>query len=214
MTIDFLEAQKGHSVVLNFSTIPQWMWKSDKWDYPADPNQVTWDYTRGTEPRDPTFKEPAEYYGRLLSWYTKGGFTDEFGKKHESGHHYPVAFWEVLNEIDFEHNFSPEMYTKYYDAVVTEMHKVSPETKFVGLSLAMPSLNPKYFEYFLNHANHAPGVPLDYISYHFYAVPSGRPDPRSAAVHLLRPGGRLSEFGALHRIHPEAPFAGNQDHGE
>ena len=39
MTIDFLEAQKGHSVVLNFSTIPQWMWKSDKWDYPADPNQ-------------------------------------------------------------------------------------------------------------------------------------------------------------------------------
>ena len=172
MTIDFLEAQKGHSVVLNFSTIPQWMWKSDKWDYPADPNQVTWDYTRGTEPRDPTFKQMADYYARLLSWYTKGGFTDELGKKHESGHHYPIAFWEVLNEIDFEHNFSPEMYTKYYDAVVTEMRKVSPETKFVGLSMAMPSLNPNHFEYFLNHANHAPGVPLDYISYHFYAVPT------------------------------------------
>ena len=114
----------------------------------------------------------ADYYARLLSWYTKGGFTDELGKKHESGYHYPVAFWEVLNEIDFEHNFSPEMYTKYYDAVVTEMHKVSPETKFVGLSMAMPSLNPNHFEYFLNHANHAPGVPLDYISYHFYAVPT------------------------------------------
>src|SRR5678815_4033691 len=27
MTIDFLEATKGHSVILNFSTIPQWMWK-------------------------------------------------------------------------------------------------------------------------------------------------------------------------------------------
>jgi hypothetical protein len=29
MTIDFIEAQKGHSVELNFSTIPQWMWKLD-----------------------------------------------------------------------------------------------------------------------------------------------------------------------------------------
>ncbi len=30
MTIDFLEATKGHSVILNFSTIPQWMYKTDK----------------------------------------------------------------------------------------------------------------------------------------------------------------------------------------
>jgi hypothetical protein len=27
------------------------------------------------------------------------------------------------------------------------------------------------FEYFLNPANHAAGVPLDFISYHFYATP-------------------------------------------
>ena len=32
--------------------------------------------------------------------------------------------------------------------------------------------NPKYFEYFLDHKNHKPGVPLDFISYHFYAVPT------------------------------------------
>ena len=30
MTIDFLEATKGHSTILNFSTIPQWMYKTDK----------------------------------------------------------------------------------------------------------------------------------------------------------------------------------------
>src|ERR1700731_2271952 len=29
MTIDFLEATKGHSVILDFSTIPQWMFKTD-----------------------------------------------------------------------------------------------------------------------------------------------------------------------------------------
>ena len=40
--------------MLNFSTIPQWMWKTDNCDYPADPNQVTWDYDQGTELRDPT----------------------------------------------------------------------------------------------------------------------------------------------------------------
>jgi hypothetical protein len=31
---------------------------------------------------------------------------------------------------------------------------------------------PRYFEHFLDHRNHKPGVPLDFISYHFYAVPS------------------------------------------
>ncbi len=36
----------------------------------------------------------------------------------------------------------------------------------------MPSLRPDYFEYFLNHKNHKPGIPLDMISYHFYATPT------------------------------------------
>jgi hypothetical protein len=30
MTINFLEATKGHPATLNFSTIPQWMFKNDK----------------------------------------------------------------------------------------------------------------------------------------------------------------------------------------
>src|SRR5882762_10360482 len=80
MTIDFLEATKGHSVILNFSTIPAWMHKTDKRiAYPDDPNKAVWDYEQGTELRDLTFQEVAEYYARLLSWYTKGGFTDEYG---------------------------------------------------------------------------------------------------------------------------------------
>src|SRR5215467_7265873 len=101
MTLDFLDATKGHPVILNFSTIPQWMYKSDKpWAYPADPNQVTWDYESGSELRDPAMKEVGDYYGRLVAWYTNGGFTDEFGKRHESGYHYSISHWEVLNEID------------------------------------------------------------------------------------------------------------------
>jgi len=119
MTIDFLEATKDHSVILNFSTIPAWMFKTDKpVTYPADPDQPVWDYTQGTEFRDPTMKEVGDYYGRLFSWYTQGGFTDESGKRHESGYHYSIPYWEVLNEIEFEHQMTPETYTKVYDSVV------------------------------------------------------------------------------------------------
>jgi hypothetical protein len=172
MTIDFLEATKGHSTILNFSTIPQWMYKTDKpVPYPADPIQVTWTYEQGTELRDPTMKEVADYYARLLAWYTKGGFTDEFGKRHESRYHYSIPYWEVLNEIEFEHHFDAETYTRLYDETVTAMKKVQPDTKFVGLVLATPT-DPHYFEYFLDHKNHKPGISLDFISYHFYAIPT------------------------------------------
>ena len=170
MTIDFLEATKGHSTILNFSTIPQWMYKTDKpVEYPVDPDQVTWTYEQGTELRDPTMKEVASYYARLLAWYTKGGFTDEFGKRHESGYHYSIPYWEVLNEVDFEHHFDAETYARLYDEIVLAMKEVEPDLKFVGLALAAP-IEPHYFEYFLDHRNHKPGVPLDFISYHFYAT--------------------------------------------
>lgn len=172
MTIDFLNATKGHPAILNFSTIPQWMFVSDKpTSYPEDPNQVTWDYEQGTKLRDPSMKEVADYYARLLAWYTQGGFTDEFGKRHESGYHYSISHWEVLNEVDFEHHFDAESYTRLYDEVVTAMKNVQPEMKFVGLALALEN-DPHYFEYFLDHKNHKPGVPLDFISYHFYANPA------------------------------------------
>src|SRR5258708_5264166 len=169
MTIDFFEATKGHSVIMNFSTIPQWMFKTEKRvPYPADPNEVGWGYGGGTELRDTTLQELAGYYSRLVSWYTKGSFTDELGKVHKSGYHYEIPYWEVLNEPDLEHSTTPEAYTKRYDAIVTAIRKGSPNTKFVGLGLAYES-HPEWFEYFLNPANHAPGIPLDMISYHCYA---------------------------------------------
>ena len=173
MTKDFLASTEGHPTVMNFSTTPQWMWKTDKpVAYPADPNQFAWDYTQGTELRDPTGKELGDYYNRLVSWYVDGGFTDENGVRHESGYHYKFPVWEVLNEVEFEHSMKPEQYTARYDAIVEGIHRASPETKFMGMALAQPSTDPGWFEYFLNPANHKPGIPLDYISYHFYASPT------------------------------------------
>jgi hypothetical protein len=172
-TLDaFMKATEGHSVMLNFSTMPAWMWKTGKpVEYPADPNQVFWKYTQGTEIKDPTYKQAADYYARLLSWYTQGGLTDENGKWHPSGHHYKVAYWEVLNEIEAEHKWKPEEYCKFYDAVVKALRKIQPGLKFVALALAAPRENGPMIEYFLDPKHHEAGIPLDFISYHFYATP-------------------------------------------
>ena len=173
MTIDFLNATEGHPTVMNFSTIPTWLFKTDKpVTYPADPNQVTWDYTQGSELRDPSGKELGDYYARLVSWYVNGGFVDEDGVRHDSGYHYKFPVWEVLNEIEYEHAMTPEQYTNRYDAIVEAIHRVSPTTKFMGMALATPSEDPAFVEYFLNPAHHKAGIPLDYISYHFYAAPT------------------------------------------
>jgi len=67
---------------------------------------------------------------------------------------------------------APEAYTRLYDAIVTAMRRVQPDLKFAGASLAFPGKDPAFFEYFLDGKNHAPGIPLDFVSYHFYAVPA------------------------------------------
>jgi hypothetical protein len=150
--------------------------------YPANPDIADYDYEQGTELRDPSMKEVADYFARLASWYTQGGFKDEYGQMHASGHHYQVDYWEVGNEVDFEHQMTPETYTAIYDAVVEAIHKVDPAMKFVGLALAGTSMvpfekqEPRFFEYFLDHKNHKPGIPMDMISYHFYATP-GEDEP-------------------------------------
>jgi hypothetical protein len=168
---DFIDATKGHPVIMNFSTIPAWMFKTAKSvEVPVDPDQAFWSYNAGTQLRDSSLNELTDYYVRLFSWYTKGGFTDELGMFHKSGYYYKIPYWEVLNEPDFEHYLTPESYTRIYDAIVIALKKISTETKFIGLALSVPN-NPYWFEYFLNPVNHKHGVPLEGISYHFYGMP-------------------------------------------
>lgn len=170
---DFMQATEGHPVVINISTIPQWMFRTDMpVAYPSDPNEITWTYEQGKELRDVSTRRVAEYFARLVSWYTKGGFQDEYGQWHGSGHHFKFDYWEVLNEVDFEHRMTPQFYTALYDAIVAEIRQAAPEMKFVGLALAQPMKAAEFFRYFLNHKNHKLDIPLDVISYHFYAVPA------------------------------------------
>src|SRR5271169_5374763 len=47
VTRDFLASTDGHSTVMNFSTIPAWLFKIEKpVVYPHDPDQVFWTYTQ------------------------------------------------------------------------------------------------------------------------------------------------------------------------
>jgi hypothetical protein len=182
---DFMEATAGHSVVFDFSTLPQWMWKTEKpVPYPDNPEEITWKYTQGSELRDPSMKEVVDYQARLASWYTQGGLKDEYGKWHESGHHFKVAYWEVLNEIDYEHEISPQFYTALYDAIVPAVRRIIPDTKFIGLALADPVGRPEFFQYFLNPKNHKPAIPLDMISYHFYSqtAPDATPEVQQFTI--------------------------------
>ncbi len=113
--------------MVNFCLIPQWMFKTEKpVAYPSDPDSFTFGYEQGTELRDPSGKEVGDYFARFISWYTKGGFTDENNVYHKSGYHYELPWWGVLNEVDLEHFTTPEQYTLRYDAIVDAIRKVSP----------------------------------------------------------------------------------------
>jgi hypothetical protein len=168
---DFFRSTSGHPSVLTFSTIPQWMFTTpSSVTLPDNPDQAAWDYEQGYKLRDDSLEEVSGYFERVARWYIRGQFTDELGKRHISGHHYDVRYWEILNEPEFEHNLSPEYYTRIYDAVVSRLRRVSPRLKFVGISSAEPEKGLRFFEYFLDRSHHAQGIPLDAISYHFYAL--------------------------------------------
>lgn len=168
---DFFSAQEGRPSVLNVATIPQWMFADATMpSIPGDPDTAVWNYEQGAAPRDPTLREISQYYERVARWYIKGGFRDELGARHSSGHYYKLAYWEVFNEPEYEHNFSPAQYNALYDAITSRLHRVDRHLKFTGASLAVPDHSEEFFNYFLDHSRHAPHVQLDAISYHFYAL--------------------------------------------
>ena len=195
MVEDIMNAVKGHPMVLNFTSIPEWMFQqTESVHYPTDPTKNCWECSNGKVLRDPTYREVGAYFARVVSWYVKGGFTDELGKWHQSGHHYKIDYWEILNEPDNEHGFSPQVYTGIYDAVVEAVHKVSPQTKFVGMSDSYAGGHPDFFTYFLNPRTHKPGTPLDMISYHFYAVPGREESPEIQPITYFYQADRFLEI--------------------
>ncbi len=172
MIQDWFDAQGGRDSYLNVCTQPNWMYKQDTPlpPLPSDPNQVMWNYAQGRTLLDPTGKQLAAYYSRFAQWYTLGKFTDECGTEHRSALKLKIPVWEVFNEIESEHGYNVQDYTIQYDAIVSELRKVMPDTKYVALALCDPTNHKDFVSYFLNSSNHVAGIPLDWISFHYYVL--------------------------------------------
>lgn len=135
---DFLEATNGHSQIVMFSTQPVWLFKLDQLHlYPDNATAVDWDYPQGSQLIDDTMQALGNYYGRLMAWYTKGGFIDEYDQKHVSNYAYDWEYTEIFNEIESEHQMSAEYYSRAYDAVVQGIrrHTNNTKMKYVGMAL-------------------------------------------------------------------------------
>ncbi|CAF3904950.1 unnamed protein product [Rotaria sordida] len=180
MLEDYLDATDGHSRVISFCTQPTWLFKQDTPHiYPDNASLTDWGYPVGTELVDDTMQALGDYYGRLLAWYTRGGFTDEYGRKHISNYEYNWDYTEIFNEVEAEHKMTVEYYTRAYDAVIQGIrrHTNNYDMKYVGMALGGHN-KFNWYRYFLNHSNHAPDIPLDMISYHFYAGAKSRTNPK------------------------------------
>eukprot|EP00729_Bicosta_minor_P003374 gene3374-16255_t len=170
---DFMAHSVGHDSVINFAPMYKW----------------------GTNERgfvDPTGVAAGEYFSRIVSWYTQGGFVDELGVRHVSNHSYDWKYWEVLNEVDAGSSGTRcqslnqtraaalecvQKYTDIYDGIVTVMKRDHPQLEFTGLVLAWPGCTnaEEWFRYFLNASNHRSPVKENFgsyvseISYHWYS---------------------------------------------
>lgn len=168
----------------NFSTPPTWLYDNTSWSYNAactgsGPDHCTMGgYERGPAPASAHggLQALGDYYGRLLAWYTKGGFVDECGVQHTGGHHLNITIWEVYNEVDYEHGHTPASYVADFDAIVRGIRKFAdPEKKIAFVGMNLPNIDDastvvEWAQYFLNASNHAEDTrdALQYIGYHAY----------------------------------------------
>jgi hypothetical protein len=176
---------------LNMGTIPRWMFDVPPIEMPSEPGSSVYRYTDGTTGdllKDPTGRQFAEYQVRIYQWYTHGGFTDELGKYHKSGHHYKVDFWDVLNEPDFENRITVEQFTKIYDAVTEAIHKIDPNVQFFAPEVSGSEV--PWARYFLDPKNHKLGfLPIAWFTFHNYAEAQDDPSTWQARYFTDPPKG-------------------------
>ena len=182
LVADFMQGVGERSPVLNFCTIPSWMFDQSGQPVhhaPDSPVGTDWGYETGTRLLDPTCQQVGEWFGRLAAWYRTGQMVDEYGREWVGGRAYPsIRLWEVLNEELHEHSIGVMEYICLYDAIVAAVRDMADpghEVQFVGMAYANVDVELyDDFTTFLNHSNHRPGTPLDWVSYHWYSEPQSR----------------------------------------
>jgi hypothetical protein len=176
VVIDYFFNTSGRHHV-NVGTIPRWMFKVPPAEVPKDPAASFYGYTEGTNGgllKDPTGRQFAQYQARIYQWYTQGGFTDEIGTYHESGHHFKIDYWGILNESDYENRLNVEEYTRIWDAVAEAIHNIDSTVQFFGPEISGAELT--WARYFLNPKNHSSSAPpVQWFSFHHYVAADNDP---------------------------------------
>jgi hypothetical protein len=144
------------------------------------------------------------YFSRVLDWYQKGGFVDELGRRHRSGHNYSFGFLEVLNEVNLHADVyigptpldSIRNYIRFYDGVAKVVRANHPGIKLIGNCMAGAG-SALVWRTFLNRSEHAGGTPwpIDAVSYHVYSGAASPPEWGQWAQ-ALRPSALANTVGA------------------
>ena len=171
------ECQGRMSVIQQLSTMPSWMYHGGMSlkDVPANPYIPTpgghKQYEQGRSLVDPSCETMAQHIGRVVGWYTAGGFHDDCGHWHASGLKYQWWGLSILNED--EHGIKPEggvAYTTCFDAVRKQLEGINPTLRLVGPEISgsgsYPSSQFDYLAYFMNKSHHVASVEPLLASYH------------------------------------------------
>ena len=127
--------------------------------------------------RDQSFQEFATYMARLVGWYNTGGFTDDQGQIHTSGHQGWVHTWEVWNEPNSGFEIPAPVanrpatwmpaarFAQLYDTATAAMRKVDPTIATGGPTITSYPDIP-YLRNFIQNVHQ----PLNFLSLHYYAI--------------------------------------------
>jgi hypothetical protein len=115
---------------------------------------------------DPSYTTFAAYAQNLVRYYNTGGFTSGDGSFHVSASSYPITWWGVYNEPNFN-NLDSTQYTRLYNAVVPAMQAVDPSLKFAALELGdYTGLANTFMPAFVSGVS----AHVDVLATHFYST--------------------------------------------
>jgi uncharacterized protein (TIGR03437 family) len=104
----------------------------------------------------------AQMSANLVRYYNTGGFTDG-GRHYQSPTPYPVTWWGIFNEPDFN-GVSAAQYVTLYNTVVPQMAQADPSVKFLAVELGGNA--GTYLPTFVAGVT----APVDIVAKHFYST--------------------------------------------
>jgi Glycosyl hydrolase catalytic core len=115
---------------------------------------------------DPTYGQFAAYAQDLVQYYNTGGFTDAGNTFHKSPSPYPITWWGIYNEPNYN-NVSAAQYVQLYNATVPVMQAADPTLKFVAIELGGGNgIEQQYLPPFVNGVT----AQVDVVATHYYST--------------------------------------------